>query len=229
MEPLIHIEQAIATLKHPQDFAAITRLPVQRQGQVVAYLRPVPSELKGMASSDARLMSEWRNANKTAFFTWIDSTEESTRNWLTQKYALDSQDIIFMIETAGHVPLGHVALYNFSKDGSVCEFGRVLRGPGIGSNGGMTLGSLDLLLWATMELHISKFFIEVFHDNKKAISLYERLGFVVASTVGLKRIDSGGITRWEKMPEQIDSGIRIDGYALRMEATVDQLRTVFVS
>lgn len=223
MDNLTHREQTIATLKHPQDFDAMPELPVWRKGKIVAYLRAVPSELKGMAFADARLMAEWRNAHKTAFFTWVTSTEESTENWLAQKYFSDNQDIIFMVETTEHVPFGHVALYNFHRDVSVCEFGRVLRGPGLGPSGGMTIGAFVLLLWATVELRICKFFLDVFEDNTKAISLYERLGFIGTNAVALKRTESDGITRWEKIPEQPSSEIVVDGYALRMETTAEQL------
>lgn len=226
MDNLAHIERTIAALKHPQDFEAIPGLPVWQQEQIVAYLRPVPSELQGMASNDARLMAEWRNIHKTAFFTWVTSTEESTGNWLTQKYFLDKQDIIFIVETTDHVPFGHVALYNFQNDGAVCEFGRILRGPGLGPKGGMTFGSFALLFWAAVELQINKVFLEVFEDNKRAISLYQRLGFSGTDTVPLKRTDSDGITRWEKITDQSDFGKMVDGYAIRMETTADQLRAV---
>ncbi|MFZ4984674.1 MAG: hypothetical protein ACOYLF_04345, partial [Blastocatellia bacterium] len=95
MDNLIHVQRTIARLKHPQNFDAIPTIPVTQQGQVVAHLRAVPLELRGMASSDARLMADWRNAYKTAFFTWVPSTEDSTANWLAQKYSQDRQDIIF--------------------------------------------------------------------------------------------------------------------------------------
>ncbi len=38
MDNLTHIQQIIATLKHPHDFDAIPELPVREQDQVVAYL-----------------------------------------------------------------------------------------------------------------------------------------------------------------------------------------------
>ena len=224
MDTLPHIRRTIAELKHPGDFEAIPRIPVIRREQVVASLRPVPSELKGQAFADGRLMAEWRNFREEAFFNWITSTEGSTGEWLTEKYGPDNEDIIFMIETPDGLPFGHVALYNFQCGGTACEFGRLLRGPAIGVNGGMTLGSSALLLWAVSELNVEQFFLEVFNDNQKAISLYERLGFSGTDTVPLKRIDTGRFTRWEKHTEEPLSGTAADAYALRMETTAEQLR-----
>ena len=228
MDNLKRAKDTIAALKHPKDFESIPELPVRQQDQIVGFLRAVPSELRGMASADARLMAAWRNFHKTAFFTWVTSTEESTRQWLANKYAPDNQDIVFMVETTDHVPFGHVALYNFQDNGPACEFGRVLRGPELGPSGVMTAASFVLLLWAVVELHINKFFLEVFEDNSKAISLYERLGFSGMTTVPLKRMDSDGVTLWEKIADPSSSGASVDGYALRMETTAEQLRAADV-
>ena len=134
-----------------------------------------------------------------------------------------------MIETPDGLPFGHLALYNFQCGGATCEFGRVLRGPGIGLNGGMTIGSAALLLWAASELNVEHFFLEVFNDNRKAISLYERLGFSGTDTVPLKRMDIGGFIRWEKLTEEPLSGPTADGYALRMETTAEQLHQLMQS
>ena len=93
MDTLPHIQRTIADLKHPSDFEAIPGIPIIRREQVVAYLRPVPSKLKGQALADSHLMAEWRNFHKGAFFDWITSTENSTGKWLAEKYgpAMDIQ------------------------------------------------------------------------------------------------------------------------------------------
>ena len=221
MHTLTHIQRTIADLKHPTSFEAIPRIPIVRKEEVVGFLRPVPLELRGEASADARLMAEWRNLHRTAFFTWITSTEDSTRKWLAEKYGPDNENLIVMVETHDRVPFGHLALYNFHSDGTVCEFGRVLRGPNFGPEGGMNLASATLIHWAMAHLNVQRFFLEVFSDNHKAIALYNRLGFHCIDTLPLKRIVTGECIRWEKFNE--GGGTAADGYALRMELRAEQL------
>ncbi|PYT08779.1 MAG: hypothetical protein DMF49_04285, partial [Acidobacteria bacterium] len=92
--------------------------------------------------------------------------------------------------------------------------------------GGMTLAARCLLLWAASTLGIRRVFLEVFKENQKAISLYERLGFIATETVPLRRVEAGETTRWEKITQGGGCGSGIDGYALRMEATADRLQAL---
>ena len=223
MHALAKIRRTIADLKHPTDYQAIPRIPVARDGQVVMSLRPVPSVLKGEAAHDARLMAEWRNWHKTAFFTWITSTEDSTRRWLTERYAPNDEWIVFMLETRDGLPFGHLDLSNLQRQSRACELGRVLRGRSIGPDGGMTLGALKLLDWAASELGVERFFLRVFSDNPKSISLYERLGFEETASIPLRRVDDGSVVRWEEISREQQSASTADGYAVRMEATADRL------
>ena len=226
MDALRLVHETLSALKHPNDFHAMARLPVTGRNGTVAYLRAVPAELKGEARSDARLMAEWRGLHRRAFFTWMTTTEQSTKRWLTECYGPSDEDIIFMIETPERTPFGHLALYHFEAGGAACEFGRVLRGPEAGPTGGMTLAARCLLLWAASTLGIRRVFLEVFKENQKAISLYERLGFIATETVPLRRVEAGETTRWEKITQGGGCGSGIDGYALRMEATADRLQAL---
>lgn len=211
------IAQTIAGLKMPPDPGRPQRFPVEADGRTLAYLRPVPAVRRGVAAADARLMAEWRNHHKNAFFTWITATEEATSRWLTSVYAPNDTDIIFMLERPEGTAFGHVALYNFEREAPACEFGRILRGPERGPDGGMTHGCLAALRWATDRLGIERFVLEVFADNSRAIALYEKLGFERAATLPLRRTDHAGITRWEKIPASAMPAHAPDGYALRME------------
>lgn len=219
---MTQIQRIITSLKHPMDFKAIERIPVRRREEVVAFLRPVPSELKGEALADARLMSAWRNLHQESFFTWIRSTEHSMSEWLTEKYGRNNEDLIFMVETADHQPFGHFALYNFQAGGVACEFGRVLRGLHIGPHGGMTLAASSLLRWATRALKVEQFFLEVFGSNHKAISFYQGIGFRLGTTIPLRRIEVGEVIRWEKLTDKSD-GNGSNGYAVRMEVGAQDL------
>jgi len=216
------IVRAIAALKRPADPARPPRIPVETDGRIVAFLRAVPA-VPG-STDDARCMAEWRNLHKTAFFTWITATADDTRRWLAQTYAPQDTDIIFMLERPDGVPFGHVALYNFQADAPACEFGRILRGPGAPA-GAMKQCCLAVLDWAATRLGIERFWLEVFADNERAIALYEWLGFAPGERLALKRIDAGGVTRWEKTLTPASGMPAADGYALRMELAAAALRT----
>ncbi len=226
MSALAQVRRIIADLKHPADGNRIPRLPVLVRQEVVALVRPIPSQLNGEADGDALLMAEWRNLHKRAFFTWITAAEQSTACWLAQNYSPNDEDILFMVETPELVPFGHFALYNFRAGADVCEFGRVVRGRSIGPKGGMTVAAACLLQWAASRLGVRRFFLEVFQDNAKAVAFYQRLGFGVAKRLPLRRVDDPDCTRWEKIPENEADAGNVHGYAFRMEATAEQLHSV---
>lgn len=197
MHTLARTRRIIAALKRPADPAALPRIPVRDDaGREVAALRPVPAELSGEAAGDAPLMAEWRNRHRESFFTWVTSTEASTRAWLASAYAPDDLNLIFMLETPDKKPFGHLALSGFSGDGRECEFGRVLRGNGLGPKGGVMWAAKTLLAWAVSELGVERVFLEVFSDNGKAIDLYRRLGFREAGLRPVRQSVEGDVIRW---------------------------------
>jgi RimJ/RimL family protein N-acetyltransferase len=194
-------------LKHPADPAHLPRIPVFDGGETVAALRPVPSDLRGEATSDARLMADWRNLHKESFFTWVTSTEASSRYWLETRYAPDDGNLIVMVETLDRRPFGHLALDNFREDADgrlSCEYGRILRGLDIGPKGGMALASAALLRWAARELQVGRVHLEVFDDNGRAKAIYRRLGFKDAGRRPVRKALQEGVLRWvdaEENPE----------------------------
>lgn len=216
MHSLARTRRVIAALKRPADPAALPRIPVRDEaGREVAALRPVPAELSGEAAGDAPLMAEWRNRHRESFFTWVTSTEASTRAWLASAYAPDDLNLIFMLETPDRKPFGHLALSGFSADGKECEFGRVLRGNDLGPKGAVMRAAQALLAWAAAELGVEKVFLEVFSDNARAIDLYRRLGFREAGTRPVRKAVEGERIRWVPAEASRPAEARI----LRMEWT----------
>ncbi len=230
METMGHTRQVIKDLKNPPDSADISHLPVTMDQCIVAFLRPVLSVPDKTTSRDAQWMAEWRNNHRQAFFTWITATKASTQTWLAKRYADNFTDIMFMLETTEHQPLGHLALYNFTESGK-CEFGRVLQNPTPGKKikGAMTLGSFALLRWATSVLHIKNLSLEVFEHNRNAVSLYNRLGFKEKSKFLLKKTNINGETHWKKIHatphNDIPSKEILTG--LRMELSSKQLQQAY--
>lgn len=209
-----HIEATIRALKNPADPGEPSRLAVRSGAATLAYLRAVPSVLRGEAAQDAALMARWRNAHREAFFTWTEVTEEGTRRWLADSYASSDTDVIFMVENADREPFGQLALYGFDFDASSCELGRVLRGSASGASGAMTLATEALLSWARSELALKTVFLKVFDDNVNAIALYERCGFVAAVRTPLQRRVEGDATRWVEGDEEDKAPER---FSLRMD------------
>ncbi len=229
MENVDHIRKVIKHMKNPHNPAEISRLPVTSDQQIVAYLRPVLSVPDETTSRDAQWMAEWRNIHRSAFFTWITATEASTRKWLTYHHADNMTDIIFMLETSDRQPLGHLALYNFTKDGT-CEFGRVLQNPTQRRKikGVMTLGSFALLQWATSVLNIKILTLEVFGHNNKAISLYKRLGFELKSEFLMRKININGDTHWKKTQSDFHNNSSKEILTgITMEASSKQLKQAY--
>jgi RimJ/RimL family protein N-acetyltransferase len=89
----------------------------------------------------------------------------------------------------------------------------------------MTAAAFKLLSWAVSDLQISRFYLEVFKDNQKAINLYERLGFRTVAEFPLRLRVSNGITQWEKFAYTPTDDRAADNFALRMEVTAEQLET----
>lgn len=217
------ISRMVFDLKHPRDHDRLPRIPVRREDGLLGFLRVVPSELKGEAVNDAALMAGWRNLQKTAFFTWIDSTADSTAKWLTTVYAADAASIIFMVETDEKVPFGHLGLAHIDAESSTCEFGRVLRGDGVVPRGGMTIAAQTLLAWAAAELGIRRFYLDAFRDNATAMALYRRCGFSITETFPLKKIEEGNCVKWVRSRTDLNGAVAL---AVRMELAADSLAGV---
>ncbi len=211
-----NITETIKSLKHPDDYNSMPRIPVFHDGEKIAFLRAVPSKLVGEAKNDALLMAKWRNQNKEAFFSCITSTEESTIAWLEDKYNKNYDDIIFMIETIENVPVGHIALWNFDSNRNVCEFGRVIRGSNKVPKGCMTISTNLILQWANQNFGIKNYYLEVFENNKPAVSLYTRCGFRSIERIPLCKHNKLGFTKWEKQNSSVNQNNKIEGYALKM-------------
>ena len=227
MHTMQHIQQSVENIIHGMKYAYAAFengrvedliLPVKQGTKQVARLRPVPSRLIGCARYDAVLIARWRNLHKDSFFTWFETTEDKTRAWIEGQYANNPSDIIFMIETLQGKPFGHLSFYNFDYTQHICEYGRVLRGFRIGPPGGMTLATKTALAWVFDVLNMEKVFLEVFSDNRDAISLYNRCGFHIVEEIPLQRVDYLDAVRWEKIGSSPRRGSQIR-YALRMEVS----------
>ena len=124
-------------------------------------------------------------------------------------FAADNDDRWFVIEADGE-PVGAIALYGLTADGSEAEWGRFVvdprhRGRGWGRR------ALDLLVAHARELGLRRLSCEVLVPNPRAESLYRSVGFRPAG----ERADGG--RRFLRLALDLDDAAGSAG-ASRLEA-----------
>jgi RimJ/RimL family protein N-acetyltransferase len=189
-------------------------VPIYQKGNVVARLRPVHA---GFTPQEVKLLMEWRNQNREAFFTWFTATERGTERWLTEQILAREDRILFFIETLDRIPFGHIGLTNFDFVSKACEVDNVLRGRNEFIRGGMSFALQALVNWIFTVLGVNLVYLRVFSDNQRALNFYTRNGFEIVSRVPLRRVEDGDVIRWVETEE---AGTVFEKYALylRMES-----------
>lgn len=161
------------------------------------YLRPVRKN-----KEDASKMAEWRSRYFQSFFSWIKPSTSDVLKWL-KLYEKDDSDILFFVEVNNCFSVGQMALYDIDLQNQQAEFGRVIQGENVGIKSIMTFAATKLFEWAFNSLGLEKIFLEVFSNNKPAISLYKRLGFKIQNTCYFKKtLNQEGIVRWVAVKEK---------------------------
>jgi RimJ/RimL family protein N-acetyltransferase len=154
-------------------------------------------------SQDAESMTVWRNRYPEAWMTVFESTVDRTRAWLERRYAAADDDLIVMLEDeASGTAFGHLSLVELDQRqiGWSCELSRVVRGSATGPRGGMQIGALALMQWATHTLDVRHFHLKVFEDNVRAHRLYLACGFRDTDRIGLARADTPDGYEWIPAP-----------------------------
>lgn len=177
-------------------------IPIARQGCVVGRLRPIHANF---TFEDIRLLVEWRNQNREAFFSWFTATEEGTGKWLREQILAREDRILFFIETLEGMPFGHVGLTNFDFSIKACEVDNVLRGKSGFVKGGMSIALQALVNWVFTVLGASLVYLRVFSDNRRALDFYMRIGFELVKRVPLRRVEDGKATRWVEAEEGVEA------------------------
>lgn len=189
-------------------------IPIYQQGHVVGRLRPIHGNF---TSEEIRLLVEWRNQNREAFFSWFTATEEGTEKWLREQILAREDRILFFIETLDRVPFGHIGLTNFDYSIKACEIDNVLRGkPGFVKKG-MSIALQALINWVFAVLGANSVYLRVFSDNQRALEFYTRSGFEIVKRVPFRRVENGNVIRWVEAEE--DAGAVFEKYLsyLRIE------------
>ncbi len=140
------------------------------------------------AASDEliRKLALWRKENARAFPTQFTVTVPGTASWI-RKGILGVEDrILFLVEDAKGVAVGHIGFANCINDSMDMEIDNVVRGRSNIGPGIMTAALRTLIDWAREKFHPLSISLRVFNDNRHAIEYYERCGFVEGDLIPLR-------------------------------------------
>jgi RimJ/RimL family protein N-acetyltransferase len=179
-----HVSKILLQLKQEQLSKAPPVIPIYYEKKLLAYLRVI-SISSYDSKEDIALLAKWRYTHEKWFPSQFKVTVDGTKKWLKEKLFEEEFRILFMIETPSGKPIGHLGLFRFDFSEQACEVDNVVRGekdiPGI-----MTHAIRTLMEWAREYLDVTKFHLQVFSDNTRAIDLYKRCGFTKVRQVPLR-------------------------------------------
>lgn len=171
-------------------------LPIFSGNGHIATLFPVTVNDLGITTENQdmiRLFAKWREADAKWYPTVFKVTEEGTKNWLETQVVGKKDRILFIIKTPDGVPIGHMGLYRGEVD-------NILRGRKDILKGIMTHSLNTLMKWAFYDLSLDELHLQVFSDNMRAISLYNRCEFKEVGRIPMRLNKEGTIAKWEEMP-----------------------------
>lgn len=119
-------------------------------------------------------IATWREAHKDSFFEVFPKSYLGTYSYL-KKYSIeDSRRILFLMFFNKNF-VGHVGFSNITK--VEAHLDNILKGSEL-PPGSMFESLTVLMKWATEELGIKSFKLQVKKNNLRAIALYKKLGFI---------------------------------------------------
>lgn len=146
----------------------------------------------GVISSCAK----WRQEHEWWFPKQFHVTLGGTKKWL-EKGVIEAEDRVLFFIVSNNTSIGHIGLYRFNYDEKSCELDNVLRGKP-GPPGVMTYTTQVLMEWAHTELRLSQIKLRVFQDNRRALTLYERVGFHQVKLIPLQKKLVNNEVIWEE-------------------------------
>lgn len=145
-----------------------------------------------------KLLALWRKKHEQLFLAIFPITLEGTKQWLRERVINEPDRILFMIEVKNQY-IGHIGLYRFNFQNMSYEIDNNVRGvdryPGIMGN-----ALRHMMRWAKIEFGVNTFNVQTTSNNKKALRLYQRLGFVEAKRIPMIRIVKSDRIEWQNAP-----------------------------
>jgi RimJ/RimL family protein N-acetyltransferase len=116
----------------------------------------------------------WRQRSSNSFFAQVPPTSESMIKYLTSHSIGDDNRILFLVLDCNERFYGHVGLSH--RNLTSIHIDNVLKGESHQEHL-MFYAVHEVIKWASINLEVSDFFLEVRSDNLRAINFYSKIGF----------------------------------------------------
>jgi perosamine synthetase len=183
------VEKSFAFLKRSSGYqeAVIKGIPLPGGA---GLLLPVGDLHTGDPEGIARF-SKWRRENVSAYTARFPVTDEGTARWLQQRVLDVPQRMLFLVLDPLGRPVGHLGFANGLELSGALEVDNVVRGEKQGNPGIMAAAMRALIKWGWEEFGPSLFYLRVLSDNERVVRFYEKLGFVEAGRIPLRKTGQG--------------------------------------
>jgi diamine N-acetyltransferase len=138
------------------------------------YLRP-------MFEEDAQFIVDMRNNPKilNSLFSYRMITVQEHLNWYKNNLNNDNRIDLMICKKDDNMPVGTVNLANIDYKNQKAEFG-IMISESFWNKGYAYESSQRFIDYSFDEFNLNKIYLEVLKENKTAINLYEKLGFIEA-------------------------------------------------
>jgi len=138
--------------------------------------------LRLLEREDLPLTMAWRNKDRcrASFKTQAPISTEGHRLWF-ESYIAREDDFVFVIEALipGVVPVGQISLYHVDPKSGGAELGRMMIGEDAFLRKGFGLKAVELVVGTVARaLGLLELYLEVRQENRPAILLYKKAGFM---------------------------------------------------
>lgn len=143
--------------------------------------------LRNLEIKDAPKMLEWMHDEKVTQYLRLDgnnATMETVQNFIQRSYD-DKKNLHWAIVDDKDVYLGTISLKNVDYRRKEAELAIVLHCNSMGK-GVATRAIKKVLDLASRELKLKRVYLNVLQENKRAVKLYERLGFTYTYTTEIE-------------------------------------------
>ena len=132
-----------------------------------------------LSANDLTETLQWRNHYREWFNQSHTLTLIEHQVWF-QQYQTKDNDFVFIIRNELNQKIGQASIYNIDWSKKKGEFGRFLVNPVHAGQQFMKKACLAMLELCQKQLALKHLYLEVKHDNLKAIHIYRSAGFEVA-------------------------------------------------
>lgn len=147
------------------------------------------------------LLALWRKNSQKNFPSQFRITFDGTKKWAKhQLLEKDDRILFFLKKEKNKLPFAHMGLYRLDAKNKSCEIDNVIRGKDLKkTKGAMTVSLLKFIEWTYKYFKMNNLTLTVFEDNKRAIKLYEQIGFKTFMKIPLQPVfkNDGSVT-WEE-------------------------------